>query len=157
MKKKLSNGKSSKVPARRLKIVPWAKTDQDDLGDLMVDWVIKTDTVSLEEFPLSQFYDPTLFYRIADENEYFSMCLNFAKWTISAKLMNGWKNRKYDKELWRLYTMYNPWYKETQNERTMHDAKGRALGNAIFNVQMDPIDNAPEVDEQLKKKIKAQA
>ena len=55
----------------------------------------------------------------------------------------------------KMLPVYNEWYKQMSNERTMNDAKGRAIGNVI--AQLMPIETTAEVDEQLKKKIRAEA
>ncbi len=148
------NGQSPKARAPRLKIIPWERDIQDSLGDELVNWVLENDVLELEDFPISKSYHPTLFYRIAKENDYFDMCLGFSKWVISSRLQKKCLNKIItENHCFKLLPVFNEWYREMKDANTMADAKGREMAKII--IQQMPIETTVEVDEQMKKKTKA--
>lgn len=86
------------IGRRKLKVCPRDPDDQNKLGDELVEWIKNTETCVLSDFPLSRSFGPSRFYKIADYNEYFADCLDYARHKIASRLQHGWEDKTLERE-----------------------------------------------------------
>jgi hypothetical protein len=156
IKKTQKSDPISKYPRGRagnkfyINLPPKDPLEQNKLGNEMCDWIIENyNCVTLEDFPIGKRYAPSRFYKMAEQNEYFDNCLNFARRLVGSRLVNGWKNDLFEKDFClRLLPLYNEEYRDYINEKTLHDAKGKGLATFIINSAR--AEDCPEVPERKK-------
>lgn len=118
---------------------PKTEEAQNILGDEMRQWVVGEETFCLEAFPISKSMSPSRFFKIAESNEYFAECLDFARNVIGIRLQDGWRLRTLDKDyVLRILLLYNTEYKKLTLDkmRVVEDSKNQ--GNN-FSITMHPI------------------
>lgn len=133
---------------RVLKSVPTDKNEQDMLADEFVMWLITTDVVCLEEFPLNKMMSPTKFFELENSNSYFLDAMEFGRWAMSYRLQEGWKRGKIDQSFAiRMLPLYNMRYREYCLLRTESQARGKNE-KAVINVITRAIPDSEHVKKR---------
>lgn len=65
---------------------------QNRLGNELMEWVDKEDSLLLDTFPLSKRMAPRWFYNMASKNPYFEQCLSYAKARLGERMEEKLKN-----------------------------------------------------------------
>lgn len=129
------------LPPQRLNRVPIDVDDQNKLANEMVEWVIKTNTYCLANFPLLKSYAPSKFYKIANYNEYFADCLDFARYMIASRLQQSWEDKTVDRDYAKLWlAIYDEQYRDItmQKHRITEELR---QGVSTFNIVVPEIGN----------------
>ncbi len=130
---------SIKQKARFLNKIPQDKEAQNKLGNELMSWVSTQDTYILADFPISKSMAPSRFYRIAETNEYFAGCLDFARAMISSRMQHAWQEKKLEREyVLKLLPLYDDAYRDLalQKHKILEEARHQP---AVINVHMDSI------------------
>jgi hypothetical protein len=133
------------LPKKRLKECPHDQASQDRLGNELVDWVVNTYTLTLSEFPLSKSYGPSRFYKMANYNEYFADCLDFARHMIAVRLQKGWEDKTLEKDYVKTWLpIYDEGYRDIVMQRHKITEESRNAVASTFNITI------PSIPEEVK-------
>jgi len=118
---------------------PRDKKAQDELANEMLRFVNNDTVLTLDSFPVSKSMAPTHFYKLADDNDYFALCLELAKATLSDRLIYGWHHGRFQKDfVLRILPFYNKEYKEMTMQKFKITEEAR-YQPAVINVVVPPI------------------
>lgn len=120
---------------------------QNKLGMLLLEAVSSGEVQDTGMFAIENGLNPYKFHHMADENEYFSDCLQMARYIIGAKMVENARSRKEDGSVnMRLLGLYNLDYRKMVEEFKQSEASKAAATVVI----MEKIPDSPLVP-QLRK------
>jgi len=118
---------------------PRDKKSQDELGNEMLRFMAHENVLTLDSFPVSKSMAPTHLYKLAEDNDYFALCLELAKTILSDRLIYGWHHGRFQKDfVLRMLPLYNKEYKEITMQKFKITEEARHQP-AVINVVVPPI------------------
>lgn len=118
---------------------PSEKKEQDELANEMLRFISDENVLTLDSFPISKSMAPKYFYKLANKNDYFDLCLDLARSILSDRLIYGWHHGRFQKDfVLRMLPLYNEEYKEMTMQKFKITEQARHQP-AVINVVVPPI------------------
>jgi hypothetical protein len=137
---------------QHLSDIPRDEEGQNTLGESLLAAVISGDCTDTGLFAISLGLNPYKFHHIADTNEYFSDCLQTARYYIGAQMIAKAQSREQDGNVnMRLLPLYNTDYRRMVEEFKASEASKAA--NAVITVIAQDIPSSPLVPLLRKKDV----
>lgn len=105
---------------------------QNEMANRLVEWADKEDSRLIDAFPLSQHLSPRRFYKIAETNNYFAACLEYAIAKLGERMED--KIKDHPIHISKALPLYSTLW--IQAEQKKQDAQNAISGPTNITVKM---------------------